>query len=258
MNQSKLQKLIEEKRNRSQSSTDRQLLDGILAKLKLYKGDPGKDAEDPSDERLIKLIKPLIPKVEDGHTPTDSELLRLIRPLIPKVKDGETPSDEKLLRLIKSVMPKPRDGKDAVMPNIYQLALDTIKVIESLKGDDRIDVKAIKGLEKFIEIIASRFYERGYGGPGKIFTDGTLSGDGTPGAPLSVVGTGADTLIDNEVVSGNNTSWVLAQTPVAGTVHLYANGQRLILTTDYTISGKNITTLQSWVAGTILADYRQA
>lgn len=61
----------------------------------------------------------------------------------------------------------------------------------------------------------------------------------------------------NEVVSGSGTSWTLANTPVAGTVQLYANGQRLIVGSgnDYTISGTNITTTNSWVSGTVLADY---
>lgn len=59
-----------------------------------------------------------------------------------------------------------------------------------------------------------------------------------------------------EVVSGSGTSWTLAHVPNAGTVRLFAIGQRLTLNVDYTISSANITTLSIWAAGTILADYQ--
>lgn len=63
------------------------------------------------------------------------------------------------------------------------------------------------------------------------------------------------TAVYNEVVSGSGTAWTLANTPTAGTVRLFANGQRLTPTVDYTISSAAITTVLSWTAGTILADY---
>ena len=66
---------------------------------------------------------------------------------------------------------------------------------------------------------------------------------------------GANTTVDNEVVSGSATTFTLANTPVAGTVKVYAIGQRLTLTTDYSIVGAVITTVSSWSAGQILADY---
>lgn len=62
--------------------------------------------------------------------------------------------------------------------------------------------------------------------------------------------------VDNEVVAGGGTAWTLAQTPVTGSQHIYANGQRLTPTVDYTITGAAITTVSSWTAGTLLADYR--
>lgn len=66
-----------------------------------------------------------------------------------------------------------------------------------------------------------------------------------------------NTFIYNEVVSGSGTSWTLAHAPVAGFQALYANGQRLTPGgVDYTITGANITTMSSWAAGTILADYQ--
>ncbi len=61
---------------------------------------------------------------------------------------------------------------------------------------------------------------------------------------------------DNEVVSGSGTTFTLAATPTTGSVHLFGQGQRLIPTTDFTIAGAVITTVNSWAAGTVLADYR--
>jgi len=63
------------------------------------------------------------------------------------------------------------------------------------------------------------------------------------------------TQVVNEVVSGSGTSWTLAHTPTTGTLALYANGQRLTPTVDYSLSGANITTVLAWSAGTLLADY---
>lgn len=73
---------------------------------------------------------------------------------------------------------------------------------------------------------------------------------------LLVSSTGTSgTAVYNEVVSGSGTSWTLAHTPVSGTLLLYANGQRLTPTTDYSLSGATITTVTSWASGTLLADY---
>ncbi len=65
------------------------------------------------------------------------------------------------------------------------------------------------------------------------------------------------TFVDNEIVSGNNNTFTLANTPVAGSVKVYAAGQRLYPGVGYTISGTVITTTFSWSSGDILADYRK-
>lgn len=74
---------------------------------------------------------------------------------------------------------------------------------------------------------------------------------------ISATVSGFGTVVRNELVSGSGTSWTLANTPDATGVALYANGQRLDPNngTDYTLSGANITTVLSWSAGTLLADY---
>lgn len=68
---------------------------------------------------------------------------------------------------------------------------------------------------------------------------------------------GSSNFVDNEVVAGSGTTFTLATTPVLNSQHIYANGQRLTPGgVDYTIVGAVITMLTSWVAGTVLADYR--
>jgi len=68
--------------------------------------------------------------------------------------------------------------------------------------------------------------------------------------------TGNGIPVENEVVSGTGTSWTLANTPVSGSVKLYA-GTRLQPSTDYSISGATITTTSSYPTGALTADYRK-
>jgi hypothetical protein len=64
------------------------------------------------------------------------------------------------------------------------------------------------------------------------------------------------TPVYDEAVSGSGTSWTLAHTPVSGTLRLYGAGQRLTGGgVDYTLSGATITTINSYSAGQIRADY---
>lgn len=62
-------------------------IDGV--DMLTIQGKPGENGETPSDEKIISLIKPLIPEVKDGKTPTAEELVRLMKPLIPVPKNGE-------------------------------------------------------------------------------------------------------------------------------------------------------------------------
>lgn len=149
----------------------------------IIKGEPG---DTPTDEHLIELIRPLIPKVADGKTPTEKELLALIRPLIPKVKDGETPSDERLLSLLRPLIPEVQDGYTPIKGKDYfdgkDGSPDTPEQIReklaSLEGEDRLDKSAIKGLEELQKEVTS-LSKRPMGGgiTGRdLFKDYDLSG----------------------------------------------------------------------------------
>lgn len=82
-----------------------------------------------------------------------------------------------------------------------------------------------------------------------------LEADPLTGALIVTSTTTAGTQVLNEVVAGSGTSWTLAFTPNAAGVALYANGQRLTPTVDYSLATATITTVLSWSAGTVLADY---
>jgi len=70
----------------------------------------------------------------------------------------------------------------------------------------------------------------------------------------------SDSEIPNGVIDGANAVFTLKNVPVSGSVHLYLNGIRQRLTTDFSVSGKTIT----YTAGAKpqagdnhVADYRQ-
>lgn len=75
------------------------------------KGDKGDKGDEPSNERLVSLIEPLIPEPlrgDDGHTPTSQELFDIILPLIPKpIKgdDGHTPTADEILSIVSPYIP---------------------------------------------------------------------------------------------------------------------------------------------------------
>lgn len=54
-------------------------------------------------------------------------------------------------------------------------------------------------------------------------------------------GTPADGEIPTGAINGINAAFTLAYTPKTGSVHLFLNGVRQRLTTDYTVAGNTIT-----------------
>ena len=72
---------------------------------------------------------------------------------------------------------------------------------------------------------------------------------------------GSLSVIDNEIptgtINGTNTTFTLAYTPMAGTLHLVRDGQELYVTDDYTISGATITMLEAPLTGSkLVAHYK--
>lgn len=136
----------------------------IALKLSIIeKGEPG---ETPSDEKLISLISPLIPKPikgENGKTPTPKEILKIIKPLIPKVVDGITPSDEKLISLIAPLLPKIPEFKEKTPEEIR----DTLISIQ--EEEEKLPIEAIgflrKELDELLKFIQRKVVPMGGGSP---------------------------------------------------------------------------------------------
>lgn len=98
----------------------------------------GEKGDMPTDEELLKLIRPLIPnpiKGDKGDSPTEKELLSLIKPLIPTVKDGKAPTKAELLAIIKPLIPAPIE---AVVDNeaIAEVTIQKILKEKRLKKED--------------------------------------------------------------------------------------------------------------------------
>lgn len=113
--------------------------------------------------------------------------------------------------------------------------------VARLQKEMPIDVSHIRNGASFL-------YKTRGGKSIEIKNEELMHGGGTGTGPSS-------NSVYNEVVSGSGTAWTLANTPIVGTVRLFGAGQKLLPTSNYTISGASITTIDSWPAGAISADY---
>ena len=130
--------------------------------------------------------------------------------------------------------PNPANDPNVEIVRVTNVSTDTLTV-----------TRAQESTSASTKNTAAKTYSLVLGITAKMISDISASLGGTP--------------VDNEVVSGSGTSWTLANTPVAGTVHLWAGGIRLTpgAGNDYTISGTAITTASSYSTGALLADYRK-
>jgi hypothetical protein len=121
-------------------------------------------------------------------------------------------------------------------PKKEELVSMVVEAIKKLEGNERLDISNIRNGEQL-----SRIAQR------VDMNDMRWHGGGSGGTTT--------TSVNNEIVSGSGTSFTLANTPTSNSVRLFGIGQRLTPTKDYTISGASVTTVSSWSAGDILADY---
>ncbi len=120
-----------------------------------------------------------------------------------------------------------------------EMVKKVIAIMHSLPEADKLEVsKGIRNANSFI-----------FGGTSYKFHE-MLHGAGAT--------SDTDTQVYGEVVAGSGTAWTLANPPTTGTLRVFVNGQRLTETVDYSISTSNITTVLSWVSGTMLADYNHS
>jgi len=114
----------------------------------------------------------------------------------------------------------------------------------ALSGDTLTVTRAQESTTATQKQNATKIYKMMLGLTAKMISDlAAQDGNGVP--------------VENEVVSGSGTSWTLANTPIAGSVKLYAGTRLIPGGNDYTISGASITTTNSYPAGSLIADYRK-
>lgn len=180
-----------------------------------------------------------------------NEVIDAILPRLPKPKDGEngkdgaSPDINVIVSKVLARMPMPRNGRDAVI-NKEEIIEEVAKLI---KKD--LDWRKIPGLQNELASYRNQLANGGRMGDslaGRQYGRDTFvrGGGGSGSSGTEVVG---------EEVSGSGTSFTLAHTPTTGTLKLFIRGQRVSLTTDYTLAGAVITTVNSWSAGDLVADY---
>ncbi len=165
--------------------------------------------------------------------------------------NGSTPTRSELLALITPLIPQAVNGKDAI--------LDEEAILEKLRA--RIPAQTTRvgwGAHPLViaqsgtikEKVARHINFKGTG-----VSSVVRNADGTVDVTITAGGAGGATQVYNEVVSGNTQTFTLANTPDTGTLRVYAQGQRLLPTQDYTLAGAIITTVDTWTTGQISADY---
>jgi len=164
--------------------------------------------------------------------------------------EGEVKSN---LLSIKNEIPKLDTGEELIAK--IQAVKKQWLSIEAIDGD--FNTKVTKqfggGNTRPLDLLVNGV---SYGGVREInFKGGGVSADIVSGVMTVTIAGGGSTAIDNEVLTGSGTAFSLANSPVVGSVKVYGLGQRLILSTDYSISSNNITTVSSWSAGEIISDY---
>jgi len=140
-----------------------------MDKLKELADFLGVDIKDlkPTEKELLALITPLIPKPikgdtgedgKDGETPTKSELVKLIKPLIPEPKNGKDGKDgisPDIDTIIYEATKKTEEKLKPFIPKVEDIEKDLPKLgdpirdsLELLKDEDRLDISAIRGVDK--------------------------------------------------------------------------------------------------------------
>lgn len=147
--------------------------------------------------------------------------------------------------------PPGSDGKDAEPVKIPDLV---IAVIEELKGgNNRLSAEHILNLPT-----RTRGKYLHGGGDTVVAGSGVTVTPNTNGTKTISASGSAASFVNNEIVSGSGTAFTLTNTPISGSEHLFAKGQRLFGGgIDYTISGGSITTVNSFPTGSIIADYQK-
>ncbi len=206
--------------------------------------------------KIMNRIEKAAKDLKGGNESSTAELTKKIDQLTTK-KLGDV--DSTLKRALEAVslrLSQVRDGKDADEEKVSQSVLERVlepavekiveempegvrDALESLQGDDRLDVSAIKGLK---DLIKEKMPIGGGGGFNYGAVDMHFVDDETPSG----------------TVNGTNKAFTITNIPSPATsLKVFVNGQKMTLTEDYTFSGTTITFVTAPPTGSILTcDYR--
>lgn len=170
-----------------------------------------------------ELVLDLIERAEsgefDGRTPTTEEIEALIIPRIPaplEGKPGKTPSKSELREIILPLIPAPKHGK----PGSPDTGIEIIQKIKEVKDEkNKLSIFDLKDLDWLRDWLGKgkgkdsvQWSSAGF----KVYTDTTLTGDGSFNNPLHANqgGGGGFTELDTaSTVNGSNASFVFTQVP---------------------------------------------
>jgi len=124
-------------------------LERVFSKLEMIKGEQGEVGPvgpEPSDERLVEIIKPLIPEPIKGEQGIPGE--SIVGPVGPRGERGEPGKDAEPVdyKLILSKIPKPKDGKDGKNTT----PKDVIEALKSAPDSEKLDITHLRNYQQFL------------------------------------------------------------------------------------------------------------
>lgn len=181
-------------------------------------------------EKRAKQLSSAVSKISRGvyNKPTPKFSL-------PSFRETPQVTEVDLMRIKREILD---EIGTRTLPDVNEdMVREVIRVMKRLPETERLEVQDIRNAQAFI-----------FGGA-KYKTHELMHGGGSA--------SGAITFVNNEIVAGAGTGWTLSQAPISGSLTLFGNGQFLTPGgVDYTLAGTNITTVNPFSAGTVVANYR--
>lgn len=250
MDKSKLEKLLSPL---EEFITNDEFIKAFENVLKIVK--ENKDEVERAIKELEKTYKNLISKNSDAHSANldelkstfnkrleevlkfKNELNTKIDERLAKITDGKDADEEKIVKdvLAQIVMP---EYKETVLDDAFEIR----NKLETLNGEERLAISAINGLEEKLKEIDSKPLGKGGGGFSKMAMDIHIIDDETP----------------PETPNGVITDFTLSHIPSPATsLKVYKDGQRMKLTTDYTLSGTTVSFVSAPLTDSLITfDFR--
>src|SRR3990167_8242712 len=171
--------------------------------------------------QVVKEAKEFLEKQAiDNKKDLNNFVNRLTEQEVQKIAEALDNLEKKAEKVVKSIKEKTALDLDSITRNLYQ----ELKKLENLEGDERLDKKAIKGLEDEIKQLRKEIGTKSSGGVRRVYQPKL------------------DRFKDN--CNGSNKTFYLSREPLAtDTIEVSGTDFPIILdpTVDFTVSGKTLT-----------------